>query len=288
METLTLSNSQPASRKHKHRYAALAASVLGNCMQWSGVQSYLLRRPAIHLVYLHHTPDFAWLERLLLDLSRDFVFIDHDEAVSRIRSGKEGKPAISFSFDDGFASCKPAVKVLEQFGTRGLIYICPGLVGRDDPGVAQFFGGQQPEGVLDWDSIIAIKSAGHLIGSHTVTHRNLAKLPPSELSEELESSRQIILSELGICDHFAWPFGRMQFFSQQAFQFAVMAGYKSIASGIRGSHRVASDGMLCRHVIHPGQTAESLKRFLALSLAGLDGHTRSRKWITASNAQNLS
>ena len=97
-------------------------------MQWSGVQSYLLRRPAIHLIYLHHTPDFAWLERLLLDLSRDFDFIDHDEAVSRIRSGKEGKPAISFSFDAmldcsmvGVCSCRAnAMKTAEGRVIRAL------------------------------------------------------------------------------------------------------------------------------------------------------------------------
>ena len=282
METPAYPNPLAASRRHKHRYSAVAASVLGNCIQWSGLQSYLLRRPAIHLVYLHHTHDFAWLERLLLDLERDFEFIDHDEAVTRIRNGNPGKPALSFSFDDGFASCKRAVEILERFGTRGLIYICPGLVGKDASGVTQFFGGQQPEGVLDWDGIIAIKSAGHLIGSHTITHRNMAKLSESELTDELEASRQTILSKLGICDHFAWPFGRMQFFSYHAFQLAVNAGHKSIASGIRGSHRVATDGMLFRHVIHPGQTAESLKRFIALSLAGLDGHARSRKWIASS------
>ena len=272
-------------RRHKHSYSAVVARVLGDCMQWSGIQRLLLRRPATHFVYLHHVQDLAWFEKLLSDLSRDFEFIDHDEGVRRIRSGQNVRPAVTFSFDDAFASCEPAMKALERSGTRGLIYICPDLVGLDDDEVSRFFGSPQPEGVLGWDCISAIKGSGHLIGSHTKTHRNLATLSTGELVDELENCRSVILAKLGTCDHFAWPYGRMQFFSDRAYQIAVDAGYRSIASGIRGSHRTATQGMLFRHVIHPGQTAESVKRFIALSLAGLDGHARSRKWVMMSNTK---
>ena len=106
-------------------------------MQWSGIQRLLLRRPATHFVYLHHVQDLAWFEKLLSDLSRDFEFIDHDEGVRRIRSGQNVRPAVTFSFDDAFASCEPAMKALERSGTRGLIYICPDLVGLDDDEVSR-------------------------------------------------------------------------------------------------------------------------------------------------------
>ena len=213
-----------------------------------------------------------------------FELTTHDQAVERIRSGVHPRPAVSFSFDDGFLSVADALSILEKHQTRGLVFVCSKLAGLDEDGVARFFGNRQPEGVLNWESLRCLRAAGHLIGSHTETHANLAKIDYEKLHEELHSSRHRIVKELGDCEHFAWPYGRRAFISERALKIAQAAGYRSIASGIRGSHSRPSAGILLRQLIDCGQTVESTKVFIAMSMLGIDKHSQARKWAEAAMA----
>jgi peptidoglycan/xylan/chitin deacetylase (PgdA/CDA1 family) len=145
----------------------------------------------------------------------------------------------------------------------------------------------QPEGVLGWEELEELQKRGHQIGSHTRRHPNLAKATDQELTDEIVFSRELIVARLGKCDHFAWPYGRKQFFSEKANITAIKAGYCSVASGIRGSHSGASDGVILRHVIHPNQTASSLKQIMAISLTGFDGHRAARQWVYSTNQRRV-
>ena len=61
---------------------------------------------------------------------------------------------------------------------------------------------------LNWDQIRELRDQGVTIGSHSHTHRHLAKLSIEELEEEIELSNQIFLKELGrIPSLFAYPYG---------------------------------------------------------------------------------
>jgi peptidoglycan/xylan/chitin deacetylase (PgdA/CDA1 family) len=273
------------NRKRRHSYPLSGSIVmaLGTALRWTGVQRSLLSRPATHLLFLHHVERVGWFNSLVEELKQDFEFISHEEAVKRIRTGVHKSPAISFSFDDGFSSCAKAAEVLERYGTSGMLYVCSDLVGCDEAGVTAFFGNAQPEGVLNWNELVELQNRGHQIGSHTRRHFNLALASEQQLYDEIIVSRELIVKRLGRCDHFAWPYGRKQFFSQKAYDTAFEAGYRSIASGIRGSHTGAADGVILRHVIHPNQAARSVKELMAISLAGLDGHRLSRQWVYNTN-----
>lgn len=66
------------------------------------------------------------------------------------------------------------------------------------------FGG----GILTWDDARALRACSMTLGSHTVTHPNLALLSSEEIRRELTSSRERIQSECeSPCDHLCYPCG---------------------------------------------------------------------------------
>ncbi len=60
--------------------------------------------------------------------------------------------------------------------------------------------------MMSWDQIRALCRAGHPVGSHTLTHPNLAQIPESEADHELRESRRILESQIGkAVVHLSYP-----------------------------------------------------------------------------------
>ena len=61
-----------------------------------------------------------------------------------------------------------------------------------------------PMGIPD---IQNLNNKGHLIASHTHTHRKLSMLSESELENEMKQSRSFLLDIIGSCDTLVYPYG---------------------------------------------------------------------------------
>ncbi len=60
--------------------------------------------------------------------------------------------------------------------------------------------------MLDWDQVRALQRAGHTVGSHTMTHPNVAYVSAADAREELLRSKQILEQQLGTAiKHFSYP-----------------------------------------------------------------------------------
>lgn len=60
--------------------------------------------------------------------------------------------------------------------------------------------------MMDWEEIRRMAEAGHVIGSHTVSHPNVAHLSEDEMNRELKESKKMIEEEIGrTVDHFSYP-----------------------------------------------------------------------------------
>jgi hypothetical protein len=81
--------------------------------------------------------------------------------------------------------------------------------------------------------------SGHEIGSHTMTHPNIANLSSGKIRDEVEMSAQLLKGHVGTVKHFAWPFGRFFHFSRRAVDAVFDAGFESCAAGERGCHMPA-------------------------------------------------
>ena len=70
------------------------------------------------------------------------------------------------------------------------------------------------------------------IGGHTYSHRNLARLSPTEVEHELRTSKQLISDRLGYAiDLFAYPFGKPKVhFTSMTTEVVRATGYRLAAA----------------------------------------------------------
>jgi peptidoglycan/xylan/chitin deacetylase (PgdA/CDA1 family) len=80
---------------------------------------------------------------------------------------------------------------------------------------------------LNWDEVRELSRMGFTIGSHTVTHPILTRLPSSELDFELQASRRRIEAEVGaLCTALAYPNGTSADYSSEVLGAVCHAGYQ--------------------------------------------------------------
>lgn len=131
------------------------------------------------------------------------------------RSGEPpAKPLVALTFDDGYEDNHAhAMPLLARHGLPATFFVTAGLIDGDrdvrerfgtivrrDPGDLRF---------MSWSQLREMTSAGMEIGNHTYSHRNLARLAPAEVDEEVGRARSLLSEHLGTdVDLFAYPFGR--------------------------------------------------------------------------------
>lgn len=219
-----------------------ALDLLGARDSWTGRTRAALARPRVHMIYLHGVPrDELDRFRTLIDhLSAGHDFVSHSEAVSMITSGRTPTvPTMSISFDDGFISNVEAAKVLAERGISGCFFLPPDFIGtRDTAAAHRYF--RTKEGVetaMSWDDVDGLLAEGHEVGNHTRRHHNLATLDAAQTEDEIAGGREVLRSRTGAAiDHFAWPLGRFQHFTEKAARSVYSAGHSSCASAVRGAH----------------------------------------------------
>lgn len=134
------------------------------------------------------------------------------EAVDRAMGRRDtpSKPTVSITFDDGYDdNFIHALPVLMQYGIKASFYVTTGFVDRD-PTVMDRMRRlrEMPVSALSWKQLGEIHQAGMEVGSHSITHVNLAELEPEALRVELRDSKRVLEDHLGDeIDSLAYPFG---------------------------------------------------------------------------------
>jgi peptidoglycan/xylan/chitin deacetylase (PgdA/CDA1 family) len=132
------------------------------------------------------------------------------------------KAQLALTFDDGAITVLThAVPVLRHHGIPATAFVVSGWAdGRHQAG------GEQ---VLDWPGVRALMAAGMSVGSHSVTHRDFARLDARQARAELEDSRARIRTMLDLeTDEFAIPLGQSHNWSALASRLAAEAGYTTV------------------------------------------------------------
>lgn len=194
--------------------------------------------------------DFEWFEKNLLKLQYKWRFITPNEFEKHM-SGEarlSGK-CLLLTFDDGFKSNRfVAEHILEKLGIRAIFFVVTKYIDTKDINQSRSFYARNimPGANLDqvkkvenmnWDDLRWLVSHGHLIGSHTMTHRRLSEISKdSDLFNEINYSGNRIEEELGnSIRHFAFPFGDINSLSKNALQY-VFNRYDYVYSGLRGDN----------------------------------------------------
>ena len=164
---------------------------------------------------------------------------------------------VVLTFDDGFASdCEIAATQLQSKYYHGNFFITTDYVGKD--------------GYMDWSGIRNLSDAGHIIGSHCVTHGYLSEMSDDDAAEELVRSRKIIEDRTGRqVVALSLPGGRG---GMRIVRLAKRTGYLAVCTSDPGAGTV-EDGFLVLNRI-PVKRTTSLKSFN--SIIEFSRHSRLR------------
>jgi peptidoglycan/xylan/chitin deacetylase (PgdA/CDA1 family) len=107
-----------------------------------------------------------------------------------------------------------------------------------------------PDLMMNWEQIKSLHNDGHIIGSHTMTHPNVAHIEPDEQEWELNESKRILESELGVdCNHFSYPHPTLTpHWTDRTIIETKRAGYKMATTTTYGMVRKGDDPLAIKRV----------------------------------------
>jgi peptidoglycan/xylan/chitin deacetylase (PgdA/CDA1 family) len=127
----------------------------------------------------------------------------------------------------------------------------------------------EPSVMMSYQQMQALQRNGHTVGSHTMTHPNMAYLKDDEASHELrESKRRLELHLEAPIRDFSYPCPALSpHWSTQTLAQSRVAGYETAVTTDNGLMR-SGDNPLCLKRIRPSKTIEGLRWNLESAFAG--------------------
>ena len=134
----------------------------------------------------------------------------------------------------------------------------PNFVGENEPNEVNFESGKNIKDIpksyynMKWSHLKQLIKDGHSIGAHTKTHAKLSEIKSkNDLRDEIVNSADYMEKMLDISiDYFAFPFGNIDSFSQDALMITKNR-FDFIFSGFRGdNNQTSKDFVLFRDSIN--------------------------------------
>jgi peptidoglycan/xylan/chitin deacetylase (PgdA/CDA1 family) len=194
-------------------------------------------------------------------LASGWSFVDLDAVLAALAGeGELPRKALLLTFDDAYADLLDVgCPVVAERGLPGIVFAVAGQLGGTNEWDHRIRAA--PLDLLDADGLRAVAAQGIEVGSHTVSHRPLTKVPESELEEEIAGSADM-LERAGLPRPrvFSYPYGE---WSPSIAAVADGAGYEASFTVEPG---VVADGVdrhaLSRIEVHAGDTPRRLRRKL--------------------------
>jgi peptidoglycan/xylan/chitin deacetylase (PgdA/CDA1 family) len=156
-------------------------------------------------------------------------------------------PRIIITFDDGFQnSLDFGIGPLAENNFRAIQFlVADRLGGQNEWDLAE---GEAAAALMDEAQVREWLAAGHEIGSHTLTHARLTRLPAAAAREEIGASRKKLEDRFGVpIQHFCYPYGD---WNESVRDLVRAAGYQTACTTVPG-------------VNSPEDSPFALKRFTA-------------------------
>jgi peptidoglycan/xylan/chitin deacetylase (PgdA/CDA1 family) len=124
--------------------------------------------------------------------------------------------------------------------------------------------------MMTWDEVRAVVKQGHIVGSHTLSHPNMAQIAEAAVTRELVESKKILERELnGPVVHFSYPCPALQpHWNECTVAASRECGYQTAVTTNPGlAHK--NDNPLQLKRIKPSKTVDGLRANLELAFVGL-------------------
>ena len=137
---------------------------------------------------------------------------------------------VAITFDDCYRDNLAAARVLADFGLPACFFIPTSFVDTDTIFEWDKHLPRMPN--LTWNEVREMAGLGFEIGSHTVTHADLATVPIEQMRRELALSKETLQNKLDRQVRWlAYPFGGKENFRLDRLPLVYEAGYEGCLSG---------------------------------------------------------
>ena len=157
---------------------------------------------------------------------------------------------IAITFDDGYKdTLANAWPQLRLYGFLSTVFVVAGLIGQTNHWDEVI--GLPARELLSADDIYQIIGAEGEIGSHGLTHSNLAEASPAKLMEEVQRSKALLEEELSTqVGFFAYPYG---VFNSEVRRMVKVSGYRGACCARPGTNHARTDPYALRRVFISAQ-----------------------------------
>jgi peptidoglycan/xylan/chitin deacetylase (PgdA/CDA1 family) len=123
--------------------------------------------------------------------------------------------------------------------------------------------------MMSWDEVRRLAERGHVVGSHTLSHPNMAQIPIADARIELEQSRTLLEKHLNMpVTHFSYPCPALSpHWNEKTVEECHRAGYQTAVTTDGGLARKENDPLFL-HRIRPSKVVEGLRWNLECAFAG--------------------
>jgi peptidoglycan/xylan/chitin deacetylase (PgdA/CDA1 family) len=219
---------------YKYSGAMVAQEALDRVVGWPFIPILLFHRVTDTIAEDGLTVSTRRFNSICRILQRSFRVVPLGEVFRIVRTGAAvPRRTVAITFDDCYHDNLFAARVLAENQLRGCFFIPTSFVETDtvfewDRNLARM-----PN--LSWADVREIAGLGHEIGSHSVTHPNLAAISLEQARHELLDSKKTLEDQLGQqVRWFAYPYGGRQNFRPDRLPLVLEAGYQGCVSGFGG------------------------------------------------------
>lgn len=231
--------------------------------------------PGIHIINAHYLDPIKLVsgdrfENQVRHIIKYGSLIRIEEAAGLIQKRRKvNSPLIAFTFDDGFEECYHIIApILEAYNTNAAFFVNPCFIERDI--IYEDFSKKitkNSKNRMDWEQIKDLKDRGHIIGAHTIDHKNLGdnSLTESDLIYQIVQCKNIIEEKINNnCNMFAFPYGRFEHLTEKALKISEEY-YEFIFSGTNYKNYFSFNGrVINRRHIEPFWPLSHLNYFLSV------------------------
>lgn len=150
------------------------------------------------------------------------------------------------TFDDAYLNLfTKGLPVLQELGIQGLTYAVGSFIGKANDW--EHAGNLRREMLMDRAQLSEWGRAGHQVGSHGLTHRDLTTLSPEEARREIVDSKKLLEDLLGQpVRHFCYPYGA---WNEAVRAMVEEAGYETATSTLPGFNTTETDAFILRRLL---------------------------------------
>jgi peptidoglycan/xylan/chitin deacetylase (PgdA/CDA1 family) len=197
-------------------------------------------------------------------LQARFDVVTLAEAQRRIASGRNSRPTVSITFDDGYAeNLQFAAPLLLKEQIPFTYFVSTNHVFGNRPFPHDVAAGR-PLAPNSVSQLREMAAAGVEIGAHNRNHVHLGAVSAEVMQDEIVGAKQDLEQALEReVRYFAFPYGQPSDLSTAAFQIAYNAGYRGVSSAYGGYNFPGDDPFHLRR-IHADCEIARLKNWLTV------------------------